>query len=97
MARAKEPRCTALLTFDYDAESCEARMFPNKPVKLSKGQFGPRVGLPRVLDLLDKYGIRSTFFVPGWTAEKYPESVKEIVRQGHEVAAHGYMHENLAN
>jgi len=95
MARAKEPRCTVLLTFDYDAESCEARMFPDKPVKLSKGQFGPKVGLPRILGLLDKYGIKSTFFVPGWTAEKYPESVKEIVRRGHEVAAHGYMHENL--
>jgi len=91
----KQPRCAVLLTFDYDAESCEARMFPNKPVKLSKGQFGPRVGLPRVLNLLDKHAIRSTFFVPGWTAEKYPESVKEIARRGHEVAAHGYMHESL--
>lgn len=95
MVRAKEPRFTILLTFDYDAESCEARMFPDKPVKLSKGQFGPRVGLPKVLRLLDKYGIKSTFFVPAWTAEKYPESVKEIVHRGHEVAAHGYMHENL--
>jgi len=95
MVGLKEPRCTVLLTFDYDAESCEARTFPNKPVKLSKGQFGPRVGLPRVLNLLDRYAIRSTFFVPGWTAEKYPESVKEIARRGHEVAAHGYMHESL--
>ena len=95
MARVKEPRCTVLLTFDYDAESCEARMFPDRPVKLSKGQFGPRVGLPRVLGLLDKYEIKSTFFVPGWTADKYPESVKEIVRRGHEIAAHGYIHENL--
>ncbi len=95
MVGAKEARCTVLLTFDYDAESCEARRFPDKPVKLSKGQFGPRVGLPRVLNLLDRCGIRSTFFVPGWTAEKYPESVREIARRGHEVAAHGYMHENL--
>jgi len=95
MVGSKKPRCTVLLTFDYDAESCEARMFPDRPVKLSKGQFGPRVGLPRVLNLLDRYGIRSTFFVPGWTAERYPESVKEIVRRGHEVAAHGYLHENL--
>jgi len=89
-------RCTVLLTFDYDAESREALVAANRPVKLSKGQFGPRVGLYRVLRLLDKYEIRSTFFVPGWTAEKYPESVKEIVKRGHEVAAHGYMHENLS-
>ncbi len=65
-------------------------------MKLSKGQFGPRVGVSRILGLLDRYEIKSTFFVPGWTAEKYPESVKEIVRRGHEVAAHGYMHENLS-
>jgi peptidoglycan/xylan/chitin deacetylase (PgdA/CDA1 family) len=92
----KSPRCVVLLTFDYDAESREALVCPNRPVKLSKGQFGPRVGLRRVLDLLDRYTIKSTFFVPGWTAETYPESVKEIVRRGHEVAAHGYMHENLS-
>lgn len=96
MPMVKLPRCTVLLTFDYDAESREALVAPDRPVKLSKGQFGPRVGLPRVLKLLDKYGVKSTFFVPGWTAEKYPESVKEIVRRGHEVAAHGYMHENLS-
>jgi len=96
MGDSKKPRCFVLLTFDFDAESHEARVCPNKPVKLSKGQFGPRVGLPRVLNLLERYAIKSTFFVPGWTAEKYPECVKEIVRRGHEVAAHGYMHENLS-
>jgi peptidoglycan/xylan/chitin deacetylase (PgdA/CDA1 family) len=95
MAR-KLPRCTVLLTFDYDAESREALVASDRPVKLSKGQFGPRVGISRVLNLLDRHGIKSTFFVPGFTAERYPESVKEIVRRGHEVAAHGYMHENLS-
>lgn len=95
MTRERRPRCAVLLTFDFDAESCEVRVCPDKPVKLSKGQFGARIGLPRVLNLLDKYAIKSTFFVPGWTAERYPESVKEILRRGHEVAAHGYMHENL--
>jgi peptidoglycan/xylan/chitin deacetylase (PgdA/CDA1 family) len=48
------------------------------------------------LNLLDKYAIKSTFFVPGWTAETYPESVREIVRRGHEIGVHGYKHENLA-
>jgi peptidoglycan/xylan/chitin deacetylase (PgdA/CDA1 family) len=92
----KVPRCNVLLTFDHDAESRQALLCPDRPVRLSKGQFGPRVGMRRVLDLLDKYAIKSTFFVPGWTAETYPEGVKEIVRRGHEVAAHGYMHENLS-
>jgi peptidoglycan/xylan/chitin deacetylase (PgdA/CDA1 family) len=62
----------------------------------SKGQFGPKVGIPRILDLLDRYSIKSTFFVPGWTADNYPESVREVIRRGHEVGVHGYRHENLA-
>ena len=99
MARAREGRFSVLLTFDLDADSaCRGRYsgVPDEPVARSKGQYGPRVGLPRILNLLDKYSIKSTFFVPGWTAETYPDSVKEIVRRGHEVAAHGYKHENLA-
>jgi peptidoglycan/xylan/chitin deacetylase (PgdA/CDA1 family) len=48
------------------------------------------------LNLLDKNSIKATFFVPGWVAETYPDSVREIARRGHEVGAHGYKHENLA-
>jgi peptidoglycan/xylan/chitin deacetylase (PgdA/CDA1 family) len=92
-------RLDILLTFDVDADSSVRGPYsgrPNEPVACSKGQFGPKVGLPRILNLLDKYAIRTTFFVPGWTAETYPESVKEIVRRGHEVGVHGYKHENLS-
>jgi polysaccharide deacetylase family protein (PEP-CTERM system associated) len=46
----------------------------------------------RVLDLLDEYGVRATFFVLGWEAEQRPALVEEIVRRGHEVASHGYRH-----
>ena len=59
---------------------------------MTEGEFGPRVGIWRILDLLDKYEIKATFFVPGWTAESYPEPVKEIDKRGHEVAHHGYNH-----
>jgi len=99
MVEAKERRFNVLLTFDLDADSaCRGRYsgVPDEPVARSKGQYGPKVGLPRILELLDKHSIKSTFFVPGWTAETYPDSVKEITRRGHEVAAHGYKHENLA-
>lgn len=95
----KERKFNVLLTFDLDADSsCRGAYSgrPDEPVARSKGQFGPRVGLPRILDLLDKYSIKSTFFVPGWVAETYPESVKGIVRRGHEIGVHGYKHENLA-
>ena len=47
----------------------------------------------RVLDLFDAHGVRGTFFVLGWVAERHPELVREIARRGHEVACHGYGHE----
>jgi len=46
----------------------------------------------KILDLLDRYNTWATFFVLGWIAEKYPRLIKEIVRQGHEIANHGYHH-----
>ncbi len=95
----KKRRFTVLLTFDLDADSSTRGPYsgrPHEPVARSKGQFGPKVGLPRILNLLDKYSIKSTFFVPGWTAETYPDSVRQIVSRGHEIGAHGYKHENLA-
>jgi len=95
MAKRKVP-FTVLLTFDLDADSWVGFWGTHdEPVAHSKGRFGPKVGLPRILTLLDKYRIKSTFFIPGWTAETYPESVKEILKRGHEIAAHGYKHENL--
>lgn len=47
----------------------------------------------RILDLLDEYSTRATFFVLGWVAERHPDLVREIARRGHEVACHGYGHE----
>jgi len=95
LVKEKNRRLNVLLTFDVDADSSVQGPYsgrPDEPVARSKGQFGPKVGLPRILNLLDKYSIKSTFFVPGWTAETYPENVKEIVRPGHEVGVHGYKH-----
>jgi len=95
MADLVNAKTRVLLTFDFDAESAQVRKTPHLPVSLSKGQFA-RVGVERILALLDKYGIRATFFTPGWTAEHYPDIVRELVNRGHEVAAHGYLHENLS-
>ncbi len=47
----------------------------------------------RVLDMFDEYGVRGTFFVLGWVAERVPGLVKEIHRRGHEIACHGYGHQ----
>ena len=47
----------------------------------------------RILDLLDTFAIKATFFILGWVAQRLPELVKEIRRRGHEIACHGYGHE----
>jgi peptidoglycan/xylan/chitin deacetylase (PgdA/CDA1 family) len=85
---------TVCLTFDFDAYSLwitTLKLVSATP--LSRGEYAARVGVPRVLDVLAKHGIQATFFVPGHTAEAFPTQVREIAKRGHEVAAHGYLHE----
>ncbi len=82
------------LTFDFDAESAQIRQ-EEDPVRISKGQFAVQRGLSRILALLAKHEIKSTFFVCGWVAEKYPQHIIEITSAQHEIAAHGYLHEYL--
>lgn len=62
---------------------------------MSHQSYGPLVGVPRILGILDRHGVPATFFVPGYTAERYPGVVRNIVAAGHEVAHHGYLHETL--
>jgi peptidoglycan/xylan/chitin deacetylase (PgdA/CDA1 family) len=86
----------ASFTFDVDAES--AVLWGNEAAGarmsvMSHQAYGPLVGIPRILDLLDRHQIRSTFFVPGHTAHRYPDAVHSIVAAGHEIAHHGYLHE----
>ena len=89
-------KCAVALSFEYDAESVEYGFKKHYSGSSDWGGFAPRFGIPRMLELLDNYGIKGTFFVPGWDAERYPESVRDIARAGHEVAAHGYIHEDFS-
>ena len=85
----------AILSFDVDAESAilaEGRQYAGHPSAMSHQRYGPLVGVPRILGLLDDVDVPATFFVPGWTAERYPETVERIVAAGHEVGHHGYGH-----
>src|SRR5690625_2398240 len=85
------------LTFDVDGETLWiSRDTKNwdKPITLSHGAYGPKVGLNRILDLLNKYSIKSTFYVPGWIIEKYTNEIEQVVNEGHEIAHHGYLHEH---
>jgi len=88
-------RCCVNLSFDYDANSALVRREPLDIVAQSRGRFAPRVAIPRILDLLDRLDIKSTFFTPGWTIDQFTDSVEEILSRGHEIAAHGYLHERL--
>lgn len=87
-------RFAVCLTFDFDGMSL---FFGNdgtfSPQAISRGEFDARVGVPRLLGLLEERGIRSTWFVPGHSAETWPKIVRSIADGGHEVACHGYCHE----
>jgi peptidoglycan/xylan/chitin deacetylase (PgdA/CDA1 family) len=93
-------QCVALLSFDVDGPSASINRNPeavNMPSLLSLGEYGPRVAMPRILDLLDGYDIKASFFIPGYIAENNKDLVKDIVGRGHEVGHHGYMHEPPAS
>ena len=84
-----------LLTFDLDAETMWTGRDPanaKRPVLMSQGAYGWKVGMPRVLNLLDRYQIKATFFIPGEVAERHAALVREVVDRGHEVAHHSYSH-----
>ncbi len=89
-------RAAACFTFDVDAESAILAEHPKAAGWLdvmSHQAYGPRTGVPRILRILDRRGIRATFFVPGYTADRWPEVVRSIRDAGHEIAHHGYLHE----
>jgi peptidoglycan-N-acetylglucosamine deacetylase len=93
-------QCVAMLTFDVDGVSSWLRRdgnFKVRPSLLSMAEYGPSVAMPRILDLLDSHDIKASFYIPGFVAETHVDLVKEVVRRGHEVGHHGYLHESPAS
>jgi peptidoglycan/xylan/chitin deacetylase (PgdA/CDA1 family) len=85
----------AVLSFDVDAESpilAHGRRYADHAMVMSHQAYGPLVGVPRLLELLGDFGIKATFFVPGLTAERYPQTVERIAAAGHEIGHHSYSH-----
>lgn len=66
----------------------------DSPDDISRGLFAGEVGSIRLLNLFDKYNIKTTWFIPGHSIETFPDQMKEVVKRGHEVGIHGYSHEN---
>lgn len=95
MSMAK--RHIVCLTFDFDGISGFIARGQTSASWISRGEFGVRVGAPRVLALLDKYGIKSTWFVPGHTIETFPDACERVLTAGHEIAHHGWTHRSPAN
>ncbi|MBW2367649.1 MAG: polysaccharide deacetylase [Deltaproteobacteria bacterium] len=92
----KGKQCAVMFSFDLDGETLWTSRNPdnwNRPGNLAQGSYGPKIGMPKILDVLEKHGIKSTFFTPAWIIEKYPEICREIVARGHEMGYHGYLHE----
>jgi peptidoglycan-N-acetylglucosamine deacetylase len=92
-------QAAAFLGFDMDAEDVALTVDPESRHRLaamSHQAYGPLTGMPRVLDLLKRHDLRATFFCPGFTAERYPDLLRRVRDEGHEIAHHGYLHEAIA-
>ena len=60
---------------------------------MSWGQYGSRVGVPRILELLQRSQVPATFFVPAVAALLYPDEQRRVIAEGHEIGLHGWIHE----
>lgn len=96
-------RCAVMLSFDLDGDTIwkngnrsyaggEAFIRSN-----SVGNYGPNRSVPRILELLDRYHLKGTFFTPGKIVEDHPDLLREIAAKGHEVGHHGYTHERFVD
>ncbi|MGE8604548.1 polysaccharide deacetylase family protein [Bordetella trematum] len=86
-------RFAVALSFDSDHETNELRDGGKSISRLSWGQYGNRVGIPRIERLLARYGVSASFYVPAVAALLYPEEQQGLAAAGHEVALHGWIHE----
>ena len=66
----------------------------DSPDDISRGLFAGEVGAPRLLKLFERWGIKTTWFIPGHSAETFPKEMRAVAESGHEIGIHGYSHEN---
>ena len=90
-------KCAAAITFDIDTDSIlhlEHRERADTMLSSLSWLKYDEIAVPRILDMYRKCGIKQTFFYPAWCMERYPHLVDMILEGGHEIAAHGYIHED---
>ena len=66
----------------------------DSPDDISRGIFAGEVGSLRLLKLFERFGIKTTWFIPGHSIETFPQQMKAVAQAGHEIGIHGYSHEN---
>lgn len=86
-------RFAVALSFDSDHETNELRDGGHSIGRLSWGQYGARVGVPRIAALLARRGVRASFFVPAVAALLHPDEQRALIAAGHEIGLHGWIHE----
>ncbi|MEQ1840012.1 MAG: polysaccharide deacetylase [Verrucomicrobiales bacterium] len=91
-------RCAVMLCFDVDGETTalsEGMELATRLTTMSQCEYGPRVAVPRILGLLEHLGLPATFFIPSFIVEHHPLMTRAIADAGHEIGAHGHLHEKL--
>ncbi|WP_255954705.1 polysaccharide deacetylase family protein [Streptomyces odontomachi] len=86
-------RVAVALSFDSDHETIPLRDGETRPGALAQGEYGSRVGAPRILRTLERHRAPATFFMPAVSALLHPDEVRAYAAAGHEVALHGWIHE----
>ena len=86
-------RCAFALSFDADHDTIPLRDADESPMRLSQGQYGNRAAMPRIRRLLAREGIAASFFYPAVSALLYPDEVRAVADEGHEIGIHSWIHE----
>ena len=90
-------RCAVAMTWDMDADSAfnwyNKETADNLVAAQSWTRYDPLIAIPRLVEQFARRGLHLTFFVPGWVIEKYPAQIDLLLKNGHEIALHGYLHE----
>jgi len=88
-----DAKVAVAFSFDSDHESSTLRWGESSPGRLSQGEYGSRVAVPRITNLLDRHSIRASFFVPAVVAKLHPREQRDVADAGHEIGIHGWIHE----
>jgi len=90
-------KVAASYTFDMDADSILHIVYPEDAAQkvscMTMLRYGPDIAVPRICKLFESFGMKITFFIPAWCIEEHPKAVERILKGGHEIGHHGYLHE----